>query len=653
MKGDYRVGEWLVSPLRRTIERGERSVQVKPKSMAVLEQLVAARGEPVSRNDLHDSVWPGAEVTDDVLTQCIVELRRAFGDSARESRVIETIPKLGFRLLLPVEPVVAKAKADGPPAAAQQPNPAAGKTRAGSLVFTLVAVLLLGAALLSLPGTRLWLIERGTTLVLQAAALVSPHRLVQEPGIAVLPLVNFSGDPENEYFSDGMSVEIINRLSSTNLLPVIALSSTFEFKDRFEDVREIGRQLGVSHVLEGSVRRSGLDIRMTVQLIDTSKGTHVWSGIYQRKLGDIFALQDEIARDIVREISVALGDLMPPMADGEMVAKFIESRPTHDLRAYELFLKGVEMVTSTRPRLIQQSVDYFDRAIALDEDYADAWAAKGYALGVLGWGGSGSSRIPASVYPGAIAAFERALEIEPQHAFAQGFLGVTLMENDFKWAEGMEMLEHAVAHSPNNPTLLAIYGHYLGVMGLPGADEIVNKAYRLDPFGVQPMAALFAHLMREGRLLASASLLEASLIHDGDGYTRNFLSARVNLRLGRLDAAEDQLRKARLVANLVDLNLDTLEGLIEARRGNASLPWETIWERMQTEHLADVVLWQDWADEKAIVAVFDLAIEQRHPELRSVLFGPKPQMMPESDWRRIKEITGVTQYQQSRGLAIR
>ena len=167
MKGDYRVGEWLVSPLRRTIERGDRSVQVKPKSMAVFVQLVAAQGEPVSRNDLHDAVWPGAEVSDDVLTQCIVELRRAFGDSARESTVIETIPKLGFRLLLPVEPVVGQAQTGGLSAVAQQPNPAARRTRPRGLVFTLVGVVLLIAALLSFPGTRLWLIERGSTLVLR------------------------------------------------------------------------------------------------------------------------------------------------------------------------------------------------------------------------------------------------------------------------------------------------------------------------------------------------------------------------------------------------------------------------------------------------------------------------------------------------------
>src|SRR5210317_230865 len=105
MDGDYRIGDWTVSPLLRTIKRGDEAVHVKPKSMSVLGCLAAAQGEPVTRYALLDAVWPGAEVSDDVLTKCIVELRRAFGDSARESRVIETIPKLGFRLLLPVQPL--------------------------------------------------------------------------------------------------------------------------------------------------------------------------------------------------------------------------------------------------------------------------------------------------------------------------------------------------------------------------------------------------------------------------------------------------------------------------------------------------------------------------------------------------------------------
>ena len=127
------------------------------------------------------------------------------------------------------------------------------------------------------------------------------------------------------------------------------------------------------------------------------------------------------------------------------------ARHTANLEAYDLYLKGMQMLTSTSPVPIEQAAGYFDRAIALDGDYADAWAAKGRALHVLGRPGYGHSHIPASVYPDAIAAYRRALEIEPGHAFAMGWLGVALMLNDFKWAEGMQLLKQSLATTPMTP----------------------------------------------------------------------------------------------------------------------------------------------------------------------------------------------------------
>ena len=647
MGGDYRIGDWIVSPLRRTIERGDEVVHVKPKSMSVLECLVAAQGEPVTRHALLDSVWPGAEVSDDVLTKCIVELRRAFGDSARESRVIETIPKMGFRLLLPAKPLVRATEdelASSPPSGRRQ--------WLRPLGILLAALVLLVGVLLSISPSRAWLTETGINLFLRTASFLSPHQLAQKPGIAVLPLVNFSGDPENEYFSDGLSAEIINRLARADRLPVIARSSSFEFKERFQDVREIGRMLGVSHVLEGSVRKAGENIRLTVQLIDTVEGTHVWSGFYQRELSDIFKLQDEIAQDIVYQVTNALGDSALPQPKGEPAVAFIGAQPLPNLEAYELYLKGVQMVTSNRPLLIAQATDYFDGAIALEPEYADAWAGKGYALGFLGLVESGSTRIPAEVYPGAIAAFRKALEIDPAHAFATGWLGVTLMLNDFKWTEGMRLLERSLELNPNNADLLAVYGFYLENMQLPGAAEVLERAYRLDPFSLQAILVRAIHLARQGRYLDAASLVETSLIQDREGYGPNYFSAYFNIQLGRLDEAEERLRKARLVAHPVDLNLEALKWLIDSRRGKDSmLPMSRLWERMQTEHMHGALhatRWNAWGDEATTVAIFDLAIEQRHPALRTVIFGPKPDLMPEADWRRIQEITGVTRYRQSR-----
>jgi len=652
MSGALRVGDWIVRPKRRLIERGDESIQIRPKSMAVFECLVAARGEPVSRNELLETVWPGADVTDDVLTKSIVELRRAFGDSAREAGVIETIPKMGFRLVLPaqgLEEELQGSRSQGTDLPGRQ-----GKWRRfRSVGLVSIAVVLISVALASFSGTRVWLTEAGINLFLKTAAFLSPSGTTQRPGIAVLPLMNFSGDPENEYFSDGMSVELINRLARSNRVPVIARSSSFEFKDRPQDVREVGRRLGVTHVLEGSVRRADEKIRLTVQLIDATTGAHVWSGVYQRELGDVFELQQEIASEIVDQIYLAIGDRIAPPPDG-VAAGFMKNHPPANLKAYDLYLKGVEMVTSNRPALIEQAAGYFDRAIALESDYADAWAGKGYSLLALGGSGSGSMRIPASVFPGAIAAFRRALEIQPGHAFARGWLGVALMLNDFKWAEGLELMEQSLAKNPNNAALLAVYGFYLDTMHLDGAEQVLESAYRLDPLGIEPIIDRAVYLLRQGRLLDAAALMETSLIQDREGYAPNYFTAMFNFRIGRLDVAEERLRKARQVAHPDDLNLDILQWMIDDRRGKGPIPLDEIWERMQTQPVHGAVLWANWigrevSDEKASVAVFELAIEQRLPSLRTALFRDKPALMPEADWRRFREITGVAQFQQSLG----
>jgi TolB-like protein/DNA-binding winged helix-turn-helix (wHTH) protein/Flp pilus assembly protein TadD len=637
MSADLRLGDWIVRPQRRIIERDDESIHVKPKSMSVFECLVAANGEPVSRNELFDTVWPGGEVSDDTLTQCIVELRKAFHDSARESSVIETIPKLGFRLVLPAEPLD------------EEPRP--GKVRKLRLAgLALSAVMLIFGAMLSFNTSRLWLTEAGITLYMKTAAVLSPYSLEQKPGIAVLPFVNMSSDPENEYLSDGMSEEVINALARINRLPVIARTSSFQFKGQNTDVKEIGRLLGVTHVLEGSVRKWDESIRLTVQLIDAATGTHIWSGVYQRQLSHIFVMQNEITTHIVDQIAMALGDEIAPLPNELPTVEFMKAHPTSNLEAYELYLKGVQMATSTSPALIEQAGGYFDRAIALDENYADAWAAKGRALHMLGRPNYGHPHIPASVYPDAIAAFRRALEIDPGHAFAMGWLGVALMQNDYQWVEGMRMMEKSLARNPNDAALLAAYGWYLDSMQLNGADEVVQRAFRLDPYGIIPIVIRALQLRRDGRLLDAAALIETSLIGDREGYAPNYYSAVYNMAMGRLDAAEQRLQKARQVAHPVDLTLDALRWAIDYLRGKSPLPLAEGGERIQTERLSGLSdSWKigEWADEQSVVAVIDLAIEQRHSELISILFSPKPPLVPEAEWVRIKDITGVTEFQRS------
>lgn len=641
MSTDFRVGECTIRPRRRLIERGEDSVHITPRAMSVLELLVAADGAPVSRNDLFEQVWRGAEVSDDALAKSIGELRRAFGDSARESRVIETIPKLGFRLVPPVEPLE------------QEPmsrTPGQGRTLRWPTALLSLAVVIVFAVLLISDTTRPWLREAGVTVFLKAAAILSPHTLEPAPAIAVLPFLNLSDDGDNNYFSEGISAEIINALARTGRLPVISQSSSFQFREASPGAREVGRQLGVSHVLEGSVRMAGEQIRLTTQLVDTQSGELLWSEVYQRELLDIFKLQQEIAIDIVDQVYLALGFKRAALLSELARTEPPVVPPTANLEAYDLFLRGMAMMKSDRPVLIEQAPEYFDRAIDLDSNYADAWAAKGYYLALLGSNRSGTSHIPATVYPGAIAAFRKALEIDPGHAFATGWLGFTLMVNDFNWTEGMQLMEQSLDLNPNDAELLSTYGFYLDTMRLEGAEEVLRRAYRLNPHSMDTIVNLALNWRRKGRLLEAAALVETRLEEDREGYAANLFAAWFNMGISRLDAAEEQFRRARAVANPVDLNLDAAQWMVDNRRGKGPMPMNQIRERMQTEKLSPAVLYADELDEKTVVDLFDLAIKQRMPALRSALFyRSKPARMPEADWRRFREITGVAQFEQSQG----
>jgi TolB-like protein len=604
-------------------------------------QAHGAGGEPVSRNALFDAVWPGGVVSDDTLTRCIVELRKAFDDTARESRVIETIPKMGFRLVLPVEPLTAKPP-DTIQASLLSPAPHRGTPakRRQTGLLAIAALLLLGLVLFW-QGPRSWLGEP-----LKAPGPEGADYLPkQQPGIAVLPFLNMSNDPENAYFSDGISEELLNTLSHSNRFPVIARTSSFRFKDQNRDITEIGRMLGVTHILEGSVRRSGGEVRVTAQLIDATSGRHLWSDAYQREMRDIFALQQAITRDIVDQIVLALGESFAAEPGVQPAA----TGPTHNPDAYNLYLKGMQLLSSSNPVPREQAVAYFDRAIALDSDYADAWAGKGRALYELARPSFGHSHIPATVYPEAIAAFRRALEIEPRHAFALGWLGICLLRNDFMWTEGMDLLRQSITLNPNDASLLGNYGIYLDRMNMEGSEAILKRAFRLDPYGLRPITIRAISLFRNSRSLDSLRIMETSLIGDPDGYAPNAYTAGFTLRTlgaGSLDKVEDYIHKARQVAHPVDLCLDMLQWSVDAIRGTGPIPWEEIWQRAPTEHachLAEYALLSGLEGEQAVRA-FDLMIEQRDYPVAGFLFGPRRPQIPEADWQRMREQTGITRF---------
>ena len=409
------------------IERGEETVHLKPKSMAVLECLAAANGNMVTRNELLDGVWPNMVVTDDVLTQSVVELRKAFGDSAKAPKFIETIPKVGFRLI-PAVTKIESGTEPSEPAPEIQPTgsiveqlyqrkmfriavgylavswvlwevvtatcPAfeCSNTFQQSIFWILLAglpitlavawinwrtAILVGGGILA-GVSVMFFVMRGTLPTVQtepAVATKPSEPTARQPvvviedirSVAVLPFVDLSAESDNEYFSDGLSEELINRLGRIPGLRVPSRTSAFAFKGKDLDLRAIGTELGVDSVLEGSVRKDGERLRITAQLVSVTDGYQMWSEIYDRRLDDIFAIQADIARAIVSAVAVDVSQ--------EGLDKLVEPE-TSSVEAYDLYILGKYHL---REGEHLRSKEHYERAIEIDPNFASAYAALAFA----------------------------------------------------------------------------------------------------------------------------------------------------------------------------------------------------------------------------------------------------------------------------------
>ena len=304
------------------------------------------------------------------------------------------------------------------------------------------------------------------------AKLGSKKKKAPGTAIAVLPLANMSADPENEYFSDGMTEEIINALSKVPGIHVASRSSSFTFKGRKDvDARQVGEKLGVTTLLEGSVRKVGTRIRIAAQLVNVENGYQLWSETYDRQLEDIFALQDEISRAIVDALKVRLGG-----DEAAVVA------PTKSLDAYTTYLKGRFHFNKFSEAGLKKALDLFQGALLQDPGFARAYAGIADV-----WCDLADDWVaPDDAYPRAKAAAERALQRDPELADAMISIGKVLSWHEWKFAEGVRYVERAVGLSPNNAEAHWVLGTALPLVGrLREGYESVRRALELDPLRVE------------------------------------------------------------------------------------------------------------------------------------------------------------------------
>jgi serine/threonine-protein kinase len=312
---------------------------------------------------------------------------------------------------------------------------------------------------------------------LDSETAAEPSRpTLAERSVAVLPFVDLSAETDREYFADGISEELISSLAQVDGLRIAARTSSFKFKDAAEDVREIGDLLNVSTVLEGSVRMRDDRVRITVQLVDVRDGFRIWGERYDRQMADIFAVQEEIAREIVEHLRAELGG-----EPGETAPPLVRSH-TDVLEAYQLYLKGRFLCNSRRADGLRASIECFEEAVSLDPDYALAYAGLADAYSLLGW----------YRYLTADEAYERiqeatgkALELEacvPEACTSRAYAKF-IYEWDFTGAE--TEFRHAIELNPRYPTVHHWYGEYLMAMGrLQQANEALQRAHDLDPLSL-------------------------------------------------------------------------------------------------------------------------------------------------------------------------
>ncbi len=409
-----RFGAFELDLRAAELRKDGHRIRLQEQPFQILVELLDRPGQVVSREEIRNKLWPNNTIVefDHSINTAVKRLRDALQDSAESPRYIETLARRGYRFIASVSPQ---------PEKVHQP---------GVAPFTPAAA---------------WPVEG------------SPP---QNASIAVLPFTNMSGDPENEYFSDGLTEELINELAHAPGLKVIARTSAFAFKGKQEDIRSIGRTLGVAHIVEGSVRRAGSRVRIGAQLIAATDGAHVWSERYDREMADIFALQDDIAQAIATALRLHL------------TGTSRQYRPS--LPAYEAYLKARNCLAAFTRESLPQSKDLFERVITLDADFALAQSGLAMALVTLVLPGITPAHL---AMPLARAAATRALEIDPGCQEANAVLGMVAALYDFDWNEAGRRFRLATAREAVAP-YIRWYLSFSYLLPMGRARESVQECMR-------------------------------------------------------------------------------------------------------------------------------------------------------------------------------
>jgi len=436
-------------------------VRLQPQPFKVLAFLVSHAGQTVTRSEIQQAVWDGGTFVDfeHGLNFCIKQIRNALGDDAQSPRMVETLPRRGYRFIAPVE------TANGSPAVEMSGPPAVERAPARSPARLSLVLAVIAASLL-VAGYLIWRnVWRNTNRIGAPAGKIM---------LAVLPFENLSGDSEQDYFSDGMTEEMIATLGrlQPESLGVIARTSSMTYKGTNKDISRIGRELGVGFVVEGSVRREQDRLRITAQLIQVSDQTHLWSESYDRATGGVLNIQSDVAEQIARALSLRL------------LGESRGSAQQRDPEVLDSYLRGRYLWNKGDRDSVKRSLEYFNGAVDRDQNYAAAFAGLADSYRLLGMY---YVMLPSEAYPKAKISVQRALELDSSDAGALVSLATIKFRYEWKWAEAEQDLRRAIEINPSLAIAHHDYAWFLVAMErYDEGIEQIKIAQRLDP--LSPLA---------------------------------------------------------------------------------------------------------------------------------------------------------------------
>ena len=542
----YEFGGFRLIPGEKQLLRDGKPVPLTPKAFDTLLLLVENHGNLVSKEEFLQKLWPDSFVEEVALPHNISYLRKALSNGSDGPTLIETIPKRGYRFIGSVQvvndggpevdvsntPEGETARPDkvipdhgrGPSHSAAEPS--SGKRLSPRIVW---------AALLAL-------VASGLTAFIVARHSAAPADI---RSIAVLPLANLSGDPEQEYFADGMTDELITDLARLGTVRVISRTSTSRYKLAQKSLPEIASELNVDAIVEGTVQSSSGRIHVTAQLVQAHPEKHLWAQSYDRPLGDAVVLQEELARAIAGAIHASITP--------QQQAQLGEKRNVSP-QAYQLYLKGRYFWNRRTEEGLEKAIDYFQQSIAEDPDYAPAYSGLADCYNLLHFYGGVA---PEELVPKARTAAQKALALDDRLAEAHTSLAYLTHRFDWDWVTAEKEYKRALELNPNYATAHHWYAEYLMVRGrFPEAQEQLQKAKELDPLSLEITidAGLPFYFTRQ-----YARAIEA--YQQAVQMDPNFAPAHFALRdvyelQGRFDEAAKEFRKGVALSGGSDLTVD-------------------------------------------------------------------------------------------------